>query len=133
MEILGVGLPELALIVLVALILLGPKDMVSAGKTLGKALNKFYKSGTWHTMRRTGEEIQQLPTRLMREANLEEFNELRELKDQVGEQIQEVTNTIRPKGYYPRAIDEAAGLRAKPRSAPAVDAPRPTPPENTGS
>jgi hypothetical protein len=34
MEILGVGVPEMAFILLIALILLGPKDMIAAGRTL---------------------------------------------------------------------------------------------------
>ena len=68
MEVLGVGLPELAFIVLIALILLGPKDMVAAGRTLGRMLRKLITSPTWQVMRHTGEELQKLPTKLMREA-----------------------------------------------------------------
>jgi len=41
MEILGVGVPELMFIVLIALILLGPKDMIEAGRTFGKVLRKY--------------------------------------------------------------------------------------------
>ena len=73
MEILGVGVPELAFIVLIALILLGPKDMIAAGRTIGQTLRKFLTSPTWLAMRRTGEELQQLPTKLVREAGLEDL------------------------------------------------------------
>lgn len=76
MEILGVGLPEFGFIVLLALILLGPKDMVKAGQTIGRNLRKFITSPTWKAMQSTGREIQQLPTKLMREAGLEELQEL---------------------------------------------------------
>jgi Sec-independent protein translocase protein TatA len=72
MEILGIGVPELAFIVVIALILLGPKDMVEAGRTFGKTLRKIVTSPTWKAVRTTGQELQQLPTRLMREAGLEE-------------------------------------------------------------
>ena len=73
MEILGVGIPEMMFIVLIALILLGPKDMIAAGRTMGSFLRKFLTSPTWQAMRRTGEELQQLPTKLVREAGLEDL------------------------------------------------------------
>ena len=86
MEILGVGVPEIAFIVLIALILLGPKDMVAAGRTIGRFLRKFLTSPTWQAMRRTGEELQQLPTKLVREAGLEDLQK----------EVQSVTNQIKP-------------------------------------
>lgn len=73
MEILGIGIPEMMFIVLIALILLGPKDMIAAGRTMGSFLRKFLTSPTWKAMRRTGEELQQLPTKLVREAGLEDL------------------------------------------------------------
>lgn len=115
MEILGVGVPELGMIVLVALILLGPKDMIAAGKTIGKFLRKFYMSGTWQSMRRTGEELQQLPTKLMREAGLDELQN----------QVQGLNNNIRPPGYYPKSFDESAVFKQKPQSP--VNAPAQSP------
>jgi Sec-independent protein translocase protein TatA len=84
MEILGVGVPELAFIVLIALILLGPKDMMAAGRTIGRGLRKFLTSPTWLALRRTGEELQQLPTKLVREAGLEELqNEVKGITNQI--------------------------------------------------
>lgn len=120
MEILGVGLPEMGMIVLVALILLGPKDMVAAGKTIGKVLRKFYMSGTWQSMRRTGEELQQLPTKLMREAGLDELQN----------QVQDLNNNIRPPGYYPKSFNESAVFNQKTQAAatPPVQSPLPTEP-----
>ncbi len=73
MEILGIGLPELAFIVIIALILLGPKDMEKTGRTIGKWLNDLVKSDAWQVMRDTSKMVSNLPTRLMREANLEEM------------------------------------------------------------
>jgi Sec-independent protein translocase protein TatA len=93
MEVLGVGLPELAFIVLIALILLGPKDMVAAGRTLGRFLRKFITSPAWHVMRHTGEEIQKLPTKLMREAGLEE---LQAMQKEVQDVTRDVTRQIQP-------------------------------------
>lgn len=76
MEILGVGLPEIMFVLLLALILLGPKDMVKAGRTIGRSLRKFIMSPAWQAMRTTGKELQQLPTKLMREAGLDELQEI---------------------------------------------------------
>ena len=82
MEFLGVGPGELAFILLIALILLGPKDMIQAGRTLGKTLRKIVTSPTWKALRTTGQELQKLPTRLMREAGLDEIKDLdKELRD----------------------------------------------------
>ena len=86
MEILGVGVPELMFIVLIALILLGPKDMIAAGRTIGRVLRQILTSPTWQAMRRTGEELQQLPTKLVREAGL----------DDLQKEVQSVTNSIKP-------------------------------------
>lgn len=72
MEFLGIGPLEFLLIVLLALIILGPKDMQNAGRTLGKSLNKLVKSDLWKVFRQTSEKIKYLPNELMREAELEE-------------------------------------------------------------
>ena len=92
MEILGVGPLELAFILVIALILLGPKDMIAAGRTFGKTLRKIVTSPAWKAVRTTGQELQQLPTRLMREAGLdEEF-------DNIEKEINQATNfTIDPR------------------------------------
>jgi sec-independent protein translocase protein TatB len=73
MEIFGIGPAEFLFIVIIALIIMGPKDMEKAGRTLGSWLNRVVKSDTWQAMRDTSKEIRGLPTRLMRDANLEEM------------------------------------------------------------
>ena len=71
MEILGVGAPELLFIIILAIIILGPKDMQKAGKTIGRWLNKLVHSDGWQIFQKTSAEMRNLPTKLMREANLE--------------------------------------------------------------
>ncbi len=71
MDILGIGPSELFFIIIIALIVLGPKDMQKAGKTLGRWLNNLIKSDGWKAFQQTSKEIRTLPTKLMREANLE--------------------------------------------------------------
>ncbi len=72
MEILGVGPTEFLFIVIIALILIGPKDMEKTGRAIGKWLNDFVKSDVWQVMKGTSKIVSDLPTQLMREANLEE-------------------------------------------------------------
>ena len=76
MEIFGVGTSELIFILLIAIIVLGPKDMQRAGKTVGRWLNKMMRSDGWKAFQRASREIRTLPTTLMREANLEELTEM---------------------------------------------------------
>jgi sec-independent protein translocase protein TatB len=71
MEILGVGPSELIFIVIIALIVLGPKDMQKAGRTIGRWLNQLVRSEGWRAFQQTSREIRNLPTNLMREANME--------------------------------------------------------------
>jgi Sec-independent protein translocase protein TatA len=75
MEILGIGPLELLFILLIALVVLGPKDMVKAGRTLGKLLRKIVMSPTWHTFQRASQDLRHLPNRLIREAGLDELEQ----------------------------------------------------------
>ena len=71
MEILGVGWQELIFIFLIALIVLGPKDMQKAGRTIGRWLNQLVQSDGWRALQQTSRELRKLPTALMREANVD--------------------------------------------------------------
>jgi len=51
MDILGIGIPELFFIVLIALVVLGPKDMQKTGKTIGGFLRKIVTSPEWRTVK----------------------------------------------------------------------------------
>src|SRR5512146_1940791 len=76
MEILGIGPSELLFIVVIALIVLGPRDMQKAGRMIGRWLRKVVTSDGWKLFQQTSREIQTLPNRLMREAALDEMKEL---------------------------------------------------------
>lgn len=71
MDILGIGAPELVFILLIAIIVLGPKDMQRAGRTIGRWLNQLVRSDSWRVFQRTSSELRNLPRNLMREANME--------------------------------------------------------------
>lgn len=80
MEILGIGAQELIFIVIIALIVLGPKDMQKAGKTIGRWLNQLVRSDGWKAFQKTSREIRNLPNNLMREANMEMAEAEREIR-----------------------------------------------------
>jgi Sec-independent protein translocase protein TatA len=73
MEILGIGPLELIFIFLIALIVLGPTDMVKAGRTIGRFLRRIVTSPGWRTFQQASREMRYLPNKLMREAGLEEL------------------------------------------------------------
>jgi Sec-independent protein translocase protein TatA len=75
MEFLGIGPLELLFIFLLALIILGPKDMEKTGKSIGRGLTKLVKSDTWKTIRQASDKVRTLPTELMREAGIEELKQ----------------------------------------------------------
>src|SRR5512146_785222 len=76
MEFLGIGPSELLFIVIIALIVLGPRDMQKAGRTIGRWLRRIVTSDGWKLFQQTSREIQTLPNRLMREAALDELREV---------------------------------------------------------
>jgi Sec-independent protein translocase protein TatA len=88
MEFLGVGPLELFFILIIALIFLGPRDMVKTGRTMGKYLRKIVMSPTWRMVQQTSRELRTLPNRMIREAGMEEdVKDLDELRKDVGNQI----------------------------------------------
>ena len=95
MEILGISPMELFFIVILAIIILGPKDMAKAGRTVGKFLRDLVQSDYYKAFVNSSREIRNLPTRLMREANLED--EIRELDSSMrAASVEPPTYTISP-------------------------------------
>jgi sec-independent protein translocase protein TatB len=98
MEILGIGPLELLFILLIALIILGPGDMVKAGRTLGRYLRKIITSPEWRTIQKASRELRYLPNRLMREASLDEisedFKDINKIGGQISNEIKKVENDI---------------------------------------
>jgi Sec-independent protein translocase protein TatA len=79
MDFLGIGPLELLLIFVVILLVLGPKDMVKAGNTIGEFIRKVMKSDSWQAVRKASKEMRTLPNRLAREAGIQEFE--KEIRD----------------------------------------------------
>ena len=121
MEIFGIGPQELFFIILIAIIVLGPKDMQKAGKTVGRWLNQFMRSDGWRAFQRASREIRNLPNNWMREANLEELKEME----------REIRNSIDPSSSRPPASrqpqPQPLSDQAAPSSLPETAASEPPP------
>lgn len=90
MDILGIGMPELFFIVLIALIVLGPKDMQKAGKTVGSFFRKVVMSPEWRTVKDVSRKVSALPNQLMREAN----EDLQSYTNDIKAEIPDLKNSI---------------------------------------
>ena len=82
MEFLGVGPMELAFIILIAMILIGPRDIAKTARAAGRFLNRMYRSEAWKTLNEASQNLRTLPNRLAREAELDELKEVKQTLDQ---------------------------------------------------
>lgn len=110
MDFLGIGPLELLLILIVALVVIGPRDMAKTARTLGRMLNRLYKSEGWRTFMQASRNLRTLPNRLAREAELDELK-------QVGSSLREAGSSLHQEL---RALESEA---APPRSEPPAEEP----------
>ena len=75
MNIFGIGPTEILFILLLALIIFGPKDLQKAGKTIGQGLRKLANSDTWKVVTQTSTKLKDLPNELMRQAGADEVKD----------------------------------------------------------
>jgi Sec-independent protein translocase protein TatA len=72
MNILNVGPLEFLLVILVALVVLGPQDIVNYSRRFGKWIYHVAQSPVWRSMVSTSQELRDLPQKIIREAGMEE-------------------------------------------------------------
>ncbi|NIP41177.1 MAG: hypothetical protein GWO41_01070, partial [candidate division Zixibacteria bacterium] len=89
MDIFGIGALEILFILIIALLVLGPEQLVNTGKTIGRFLRKLVMSESWQTIQQASREMRNLPNRLMREAGIEEME-----KDFKGMIIEDPTKAL---------------------------------------
>ena len=78
MQFLGIGPLEFLLIIVVAVLVLGPRGMVQAARETGKLIRKVVRSPIWQDVVETSREIREFPRKIVREAGIEEeIDELR--------------------------------------------------------
>jgi Sec-independent protein translocase protein TatA len=136
MDIFGIGPLEFVLILIIALIIFGPNDIVSAGRTLGRLLYRLVTSDAWRTVQATSREMRDLPNRLIKEAGMEnlkgQFPNPNQLNkdlglDQLSQGVQSARTDLSAWTNTPSIGGERPGETPAPASAP-VEGP-PTPPE----
>jgi len=96
----SIGLPELLLIFVIALLLFGPRKLPEIGKTLGKAMNEF---------KRASNDLQR---------SLEDEIAVDDLK-QARREIEAAAALTPPAGSQPQAAQPPAAAPAPPEAAPA--------------
>lgn len=72
MEIFGVGPLELGFILLIALLVIGPKDLPRVALTLGTWLNQLNRSETFLALRQFWAQLRQAPDALMHYADVQQ-------------------------------------------------------------
>jgi sec-independent protein translocase protein TatB len=116
MEIFGIGASELIFILIIAIIVLGPKDMQKAGRTIGRWLNQLVQSDSWKVFQRTSAELRNLPRKLMRDANME-----------LQEMDKEIRQSIDPR-QYPTTSRSTSSQNPSRKDAPQSTEVRPSQP-----
>ncbi len=127
MELLGIGPLELFFILVIALIILGPNDMVKAGRSLGRFLRKVITSPEWRTVQKASRELKYLPNRLMREASLEDlskdFEDINKIGSQLNKDMKQVQTDLTSWTTPPELMRTDEPETGSPPSAPTDDAP----------
>ena len=93
MELFGVGWIELIVVVVIALIILGPSDMAKMGRTLGRIMRKVVMSPEWRALLAIGTEVKEMPTKLMREAQFDDLT--KEIQSELREPLKEIDQSIK--------------------------------------
>ena len=136
MNILGVGPMEFFLILIIALIILGPNDMAKSGRTIGRFLRKVITSPEWRTLIQASREMRNLPNRMMREAGIEDIKKdlptpdqliqesgLKEAVKDVNQELQEIKEVS---AWTTPIIETPEEPLTKPGSEPVIQPENPT-------
>ena len=119
MKIFNVGAPEIIFIVLLALIIFGPKRLIRNMQSFGKWLRSISKSPIVRDFVRTTEDIRNLPNELLRESGLEQ--DLKEVQRAAQEatRIDEIdAERAKQEGEAPTAAEDAPQSILPPESPP---------------
>ena len=87
MDIFGIGPLEFIFILLIAMVVVGPRNMGKAGKTIGSFLNRLYRSENWRLFNEASRNLRNLPSRLAREAALDELDTVRKTITDTSEKL----------------------------------------------
>jgi len=109
MSLFGIGPLELLFVALLALLLIGPKDISRTARSAGRALNRMYRSETWQALNRVSRSLRDLPGTLAREAELDELSEIHSAAGEIHESIRAEMDGLHSDV---RALDESGATEA---------------------
>lgn len=95
MEILGIGPMELLLVLVILLVVVGPRNLSKSARDIGRFLNRMYRSDTWRMMTEASRTLRNLPNQLAREAALEELDATQKEMLKAGREIRSQTNDLK--------------------------------------
>lgn len=103
MEIFNVGPLEFLLILILAFVILGPQDMVTYSRRLGRWVYRFLRSPLWLYLTGSARELQELPRQMLREAALEDsLKEIRSIRQVPAVRWEDLT-------IYPELVEQEKG------------------------
>ncbi|KPL79021.1 hypothetical protein ADN00_03780 [Ornatilinea apprima] len=83
MQLFNIGFLEIIFILLLAVVVLGPKDLAKTGRELGKFIRRVTRSDLWNSLQDTYYEVENLPRKLAEEAGADEMRrEVEKIKQQ---------------------------------------------------
>lgn len=90
MKILNVGALEFVFVLLLILIVLGPKRAIKTAGDIGRRVKDFSRSKLWQELTSTYREIQELPKKMMDEAEIQKtIQELDRAQDEVNQSLRD--------------------------------------------
>ena len=117
MNFLGVGPLELIFILLIAIIVVGPRDISKTARTLGRYLNNIYRSEAWRTITETSRTLRGLPNRLAREAALEELDEvgqsLNRTRQEMAQELSDIDEGMKAWTTPSKAADQPGDVNSE--------------------
>lgn len=121
MNFLNLGLPEVIFIIILALIIFGPNNMVKSAKEVGAFLRKVTKSPYWQEVWATKRELDELPKMLAKEANLDETmrdldNTVKDASGSTNSFVSEFLKEVnQPNKIKPETIETTDSTLSKPQ------------------
>lgn len=121
MKVFNIGIGEILFIIILAVIIFGPENLVKSARDLGVFLRKVTKSPYWQEVWATRRDLEEIPRMLAKEANLKET--LRELEldtkgvsSQVSGAVTDLINEVDEKTAPPQemAADDSKGSANQP-------------------
>jgi len=71
MELFNIGILEFLFIILLALVILGPKKSVKIASDIGRWVRKFLNSPIWKDITQTSKDLRDIPQKIMDDAEIE--------------------------------------------------------------